>query len=152
MSLYRQTGRTTMRTLAMVATAGLVIGVIVGLAIGRSTAPDPTLGDKLSDLRADLAPARQGIELTATEYAQAVRDGRVIAPTEYQAAQQDARRALDAVHAVRDDLRALDAARARAIERSIDALAAAVARRADPGEVERLSKGADVAVSEAIGR
>jgi hypothetical protein len=150
-SLYRQTGRTRTRTVAVVATATLLIGVIAGLAVGRSTAPEPTLADKLGELRADLAPARQGIELTATEYPQAVRDGRVIAPTEYTAAKQSARRARDEVRAVRDDLRALDADRAAAIERGVDALAAAVARRADPSEVERLSRAADSAVAAAGG-
>src|SRR3954452_20830623 len=87
MSLYRQPGRMSTRTLVVAAAATLAIGLAGGFAIGRASAPQPTLADKLADLRGTLQPASEGLELTATEYGQAVRDGRVAEPTEYGAAQ-----------------------------------------------------------------
>jgi hypothetical protein len=142
MSLYRQAGRTSGRVVALVAVAAVVVGVAAGFAIGRATAPKPTLADKVTDLRGQLRPAGEGIELTATEYAQAVRDGRVVAPTEYQAAQADVKRAADALASSRADLQALDATRAAALERAVAGLRAAVSRRTDPATVRRLSAAA----------
>lgn len=105
----------------------------------------------LDELRAGLAPARSGIELTRTEYAQGVGpDGRVAAPTEYAAARADVRRASDAVAAVREDLRAFAPSRAAALEESIDALAAAVDRRASVGEVRVRSRAAARALTAAV--
>src|SRR5919107_3689283 len=97
MSLYRQAGRASGRTVLIAAAAALVLGLIVGLVAGRSTAPKPTLAEKVADLRADLAPAREGLELAATEYGQAIRSGRVVAPTEYGAAKSDLQRASDTI-------------------------------------------------------
>src|SRR3954453_21144562 len=82
MSLYRQAGRTSGRTLAIAVAATLVVGLGAGFAIGRATAPEPTLADRLADMRARLQPAQDGLELTVTEYGQAVRGGRVVAPTQ----------------------------------------------------------------------
>jgi hypothetical protein len=80
MSLYRQAGRASGRTLALAAVAALLAGLLAGFLLGRSTAPDPTVAEKVADLRSRLRPAEQGLELTATEYAQAVRGGRVVQP------------------------------------------------------------------------
>ena len=151
MSLYRQAGRTSGRTLAIAAVAALVIGLAAGFALGRSTAPKATLADKVADVRAGLAPAREGIELSATEYGQAVRGGRVVAPTEYSAAKADVQRAADAIAASRADRRALDSARATALERSVADLRAAVSRRADPAAVRRLATAASAALRAALG-
>jgi hypothetical protein len=152
MSLYRQAGRTSGRTLLIVGGVALVIGLGGGYALGRSTAPKPTLAENVADLRAGLGPAAEGIELTATEYGQAIRGGRVVAPTEYQAAQADVRRAADAVASVRTDLRAFDAARAAALEKAVAALAAAVNRKADPAEVRQLGDDASTALNAVLGR
>jgi hypothetical protein len=151
MSLYRQAGRTSGRTLALAAVVAVIVGLAAGFALGRSTAPDPTLADKVAGVRAKLAPAREGIELTATEYGQAVRGGRVVAPTEYGAARADAKRAADAVAASRADLRALDPARAASLERAVAALRDAVSRRTDPATVQRLATAADAALRRATG-
>jgi hypothetical protein len=151
MSLYRQAGRTSARTLAIAAVVALVIGLAAGFALGRASAPEPTLADKVADLRAKLAPAREGIELSATEYGQAVRDGRVVAPTEYNAAKADVQRAADALSSSRDDLRALDATRAAALERSVADLQAAVSRRADLQTVRRLGVAASAQLRAAVG-
>ena len=151
MSLYKQPGRVAGRTLALVAVAAVLAGLAAGFGLGRATAPDPSLADKLGELRDRLQPARQGIELTATEYSQAVRGGRVVAPTEYKAAQQDVARARGALARARGDLRALSVARAEAVDRATGALAAAVERRVPPAEVARLSRAAEAALAAADG-
>jgi hypothetical protein len=137
MSLYRQPGRTSTRALVLIAGGALVLGLIGGFAIGRSTAPEPTLSGKLSQLRDDLAPARDGAELSATEYGQAVRAGRVVEPTEYEAAQSDVGRARDAVAAHLADLRALG--NAAQVQAALAALDQAVQAKAPVAEVARRS-------------
>src|SRR3954452_15381833 len=152
MSLYRQAGRTSGRTLAIAVAATLVVGLGAGFAIGRAPAPEPTLADRLADMRARLQPAQDGLELTVTEYGQAVRGGRVVAPTEYDAAKADVGRVADAVGSVRGALRALDPARAAALDRAVAALRDAVRARADPATVRERSNAADAALRAVLGR
>src|SRR3954462_9052655 len=61
MSLYRQAGRASGRTVLIAAAAALVVGLLAGFLLGRSTAPKPSLADKVADLPAGLAPAREGL-------------------------------------------------------------------------------------------
>src|SRR4051812_1130046 len=150
MSLYRQPGRMSMRTLVVVAAAMLVIGLAGGFAIGRASAPKPTLAGKLADLRGALQPASEGLELPATEYRQAVRDGRVAEPTEYRAAQADVQRVRDAVAAARGDLRALGAANAAAFDSAVAAVDAAVRGKAAPSEVQQRADAARAALDAAL--
>ncbi|MEA2384921.1 MAG: hypothetical protein QOH72_4892 [Solirubrobacteraceae bacterium] len=151
MSLYRQAGRTSGRTLAIAIVVALIVGLAAGFALGRTTAPSPTLAEKVADLRTKLGPAREGIELSATEYSQAVRGGRVVAPTEYGAAQADLKRADAAIAVSGTDLRALDPARAASLDRAMAALRGAVSRRTDPATVQRLADAANATLRQAVG-
>jgi hypothetical protein len=150
-SLYRQPGRVSSRTLVISAVAALVLGLIGGFVIGHVTAPKPTLADKVADLRTALRPADEGLELTATEYAQAVKNGQVTEPTEYGAAQSDLQRVRDAIAGSRDDLRALDAAKAAAFETAVAQLAAGVRDKADASEVQQRSDAARSALRTLLG-
>ena len=147
MSLYREAGRTSWRALVAAAVIALLVGGAAGYAIGRSSAPDPSLADQVADLKGRLAPAREAIELTTTEYPQAVRDGKIVAPTEYQAAKADVARARDSIAAALADLRAVDAARAQRLQETVAALGTAVDRRVATSEVDELAR----AVSNALG-
>jgi hypothetical protein len=146
-SLYREAGRTSWRALVAAAVIALLVGGAAGYAIGRSSAPDPSLADQVADLKGRLAPAREAIELTTTEYPQAVRDGKIVAPTEYQAAKADVARARVSIAAALADLRAVDAARAQRLQETVAALGTAVDRRVATSEVDELAR----AVSNALG-
>ena len=152
MSLYRQAGRTSGRILLIAAVVALLAGFAGGYVLGRSTAPKPTLADNVADMREKLGPASEGIELTATEYGQAIRDGRIVAPTEYKAAQADVERANAAVASVRTELREFDPARAAALEKALAALGAGVDGKEDPAQVKRLSDDASTALNAVLGR
>ena len=151
MSLYRQTGRFGTRAVVVAAGVAAVVALVGGYALGRSTAPDPTLPDELTNLRDDLAPAEQGIELTPTEYSQAVRGGKVVAKTEYEAAQSDIQRASEAISDSRSDLQALSRHRAAVLDRAVAGLEAAVEGLEPPARVEALSKAANAALADALG-
>lgn len=146
MSVYRQPNRFTRRTVAIAAIAALVGGLVVGYVVGHASAPNPSLQDNLSSLRDDLDPAQLGLELSRTEYGQAIKGGRVAAPTEYKAAQSDVQRAQDAVDGSRSDLDALNPRGAAALQRAVKDLSAAVDSKQPAARVDGLSRRASDAL------
>jgi hypothetical protein len=151
MSLYRQARGSSPRVLVVVGVVAVLVGGLAGFALGRSSAPDPSLADQVADLRERLAPAGEAIELTTTEYPQAVEGDRVVEPTEYQAAKSDVQRARDTVASAYADLEAVDPAAADRLRRAVAALGAGVARRASEGQVDRLARLARDALEPVLG-
>lgn len=150
MSLYREASRRR-RLPLLVAAAALAVGVPTGFGIGRATAPEPTVADALERVRAELRTARDALELLAIEYPQAVSDGRVTAPTEYDAALADLRRARDAFERARDDLAAITPAAAARVDRLLADVAALVDRKAPAAQVAARAREAEQALRELPG-
>lgn len=134
----------------LVGVLALVGGLAVGYLVGHSSAPDPSLADNISSLRDDLNPAQQGLQLARTEYGQAVKKGRVVEPTEYQAAKSDVQRAEDAVTGARSDLRSLNPRGAAALARAVEALSGAIASKQPAPRIDALSRRASAALQAAV--
>ena len=140
MSLYRQAGRAGGRTVAVAAAVALLAGGGIGYAIGAAGGDEePSLAGAVAELRSDLQPIANGLELVPTEYAQGVRDGRVVSEPEYGAAKAAAARAHDVLLSHEADLRALAPSRLAALRATLDALTRAVDRRGSDEEVRRLA-------------
>jgi len=130
MSLYREPGqaRRRRRLIAAVTVAAVVVIALVIALVARSSGP-PGHAERVKAAHAAAGQALDGLELVEIEYGQAVRDGRVVAPTEYQAAKGDVQRARDALVQHRDDVQAVDPAGLARAERALDAVRAAVEER-----------------------
>jgi len=116
LSLYRQPGQTRRRrrlALAVGRSPRLLVAVVVGLTLPLLLAP--TRAERLAGARSAASEALDGLELLGHEYGQAVRGGRVVAPTEYAAAKADVARARAAVASHADDIDASDPAAPREV-------------------------------------
>ena len=149
MSLYREVGRGRAPTLVAVCVVALVAGLVAGFLAGRASAPDPSVADALEQVQREARPVADSLDLVPIEYAQAVRDGEVVAETEYEAAEAAVERARDGFAGVHEDLAALAPDEARRAGDSLEELAALVERRAPAREVERAADEARAAVRDA---
>jgi hypothetical protein len=142
MSLYRQAGGSRARTAAAAAVGGALAGGLAGFMIGDAGGDGerPSIRAALAAVRSDLRPARSGLELVSIEYREGVRDGRVVARTEYEAARAAVRRAREAVSAQRDELAALDPRAAGDLQRALSQLDARVSARAPPAAVDEIAR------------
>lgn len=150
MSLYREASRRR-RLPLLIAAAALAIGVPTGFGIGRATAPEPTVADALERVRTELRTARDALELLAIEYPQGVSDGRVTAPTEYDAALADLRRARDAFERARDDLAAINPTAASRVDRLLADLAELVDGKGPAAQVAARAREAERAIRDLPG-
>ena len=103
MSLYREAGQNARQGLIAGAIA-LVIGLGAGYLIGHSNTEDPSLADSIDSLRSDLTPISNGLELLGGEYPQAVKNGEIVAQTEYDGSVSNVQRIADTLAANRTDL------------------------------------------------
>jgi len=132
MSLYRQAGRTRRRRRIAIG-AGVAVAAVVVLAVvlASSGGGPPSHAERVSSARSAASEALDGVELLTVEYAQAVRGGRVVAPTEFGAAKADVQRARQSLADHQADFEAVDAAAYTRAAQALGELAATVERRAD---------------------
>jgi hypothetical protein len=147
MSLYREPGKARRRRRLL---AGAAVGAVVLVAlsvfllVGGDSGP-PSRAERAAAARTAAGQSLDGLELLQIEYGQAIKAGRVVEPTEYEAAKADVQRARQALADHRADLDAVDPA---VYGRAVAALARVddtVRRRAAPAQV-----GAAVAAARAV--
>jgi hypothetical protein len=126
-SLYREAGRARRRRRIAIGAGVLVVVVVVLVVLLAGGGGPPSHADRVKAARAAASQALDGVEIVTVEYPQAVRG----APTEFAAAKADVQRAQQSLTDHRADFEAVDAAAYRRATAALDALAAAVARRAD---------------------
>jgi hypothetical protein len=130
----------------MIGLGCLLAGTAVGFALGRGTAPDPVLSDLAAEARAEVLPATNALELVTIEYPEAVRGGKVVAATEYEAAVAQAASAADALAAAAPELRQLDPGGHAAATEAVDEVVRLVGEEAEPRIVEAAAEDASDAV------
>lgn len=131
----------------MIAAGAVVAALVVAVAVVLIAAGDdsPSGAERAKTSREAVAKALAGLELLQIEYAQAVEQGRVVEPTEYQAALADVRRSQQAL----DDVDA-DAGQRLADARSaLVGVEAAVRRRIAVADLERAVQAARAAIQRA---
>jgi hypothetical protein len=143
MSLYREAGgkRRNRRIAIGAAVAAIVVVAIVVVAASSGGGP-PSRADRVASARSATAEALDGVELLTVEYGQAVRGGRVVAPTEFAAARADVQRARQSLADHRADFEAVDPAAYTRASQALGSLAATVARRADITQAVRTARAA----------
>jgi hypothetical protein len=149
MSLYREAGRRRGWPIALAAVIGVAIGVVAGLLVGDSGGG--SLSDEVDELRSDVGPAAGALELVRIEYAEAVRGGKIVAATEFDAARSHAERARGLVEENVDDLAALGKAEAEEARTAIDRLSRLIDSHAPPAHVNAASRDAERALEAALG-
>jgi hypothetical protein len=151
MSLYRQQGGRGARWIVAAALAALIAGAAIGYAVGRSSAPEPTLSERVAEVQKEVSPVIDGISLVPDHYEQSVRGGEIVEPVQYEGAVQQVAAAQDALTAAKDDLEVLGAVAYAAAAAKLEELKRAVAAKEDPAAVTRLADQARAAVSAAAG-
>jgi hypothetical protein len=137
MSLYRQPGqaRRRRRIAAAATSAAVLLLVALVVVVTRDSGP-PTQAERASAAASAASLARNGLEVLRIEYGQAVRDGRVVAPTEYRGARADVQRVGEALTSHEADLRAVDASALAEARAALRRVAVAVDRRAPSRDVD----------------
>jgi hypothetical protein len=151
MSIYREPGRRRARAAVAAGLVGILAGGLAGFLLGRGSADEPTLTEQVTDLEERLMPALSALELVTIEYAEGVRDGRVVAETEYDAAATQAETAASIVEAEREDLEALSPGGTARLDRELDELRELIEERATPAEVEGVAGLAERSIRETAG-
>jgi hypothetical protein len=148
MSLYRQTGASRWRAVAAAVGVALVAGGVIGYAIGRSSAPEPTMAEKVGELQDDVQPVLDGLSLVPDHYKQGIAAGGGV---QLDGAVQQAAFARETYVALEADIRALSDHRYEAAVVELDALVEAMRGRAAVPQVRQRAQAAQGAVEESVG-
>jgi signal transduction histidine kinase len=151
MSVYREPGRRRARAAVVAGIFSLLAGGLAGFLIGRASEDEPSLAQQLAELQERVRPVLNALELVTIEYPEAVRNGDVVAETEYGAAASQAETAAVTVSGAREDLEAISPAETARLERALEDLQELIEERAEPAEVERAAASAERALGAAAG-
>jgi hypothetical protein len=146
MSLYREPGRRSGLTFVAIAVGFALLGGLAGFLIGSSGEEEASLGDALAEVQGEVRPALGELELVEIEYGEGVRDGEVVAESEYQASLDHAERAREVVSANAEDLRLLSPQDLAGAESALTELVGLVEDRAAPARVGAAVAGSDAAI------
>ena len=148
MSLYRQPGRRRQRRrLIAAAIVALVAVVVLVVVLATGDSGPPSQAQRAQAARSAATEALNGLELLGIEYGQAVKDGEIVEPTEYAAAQADVRRTQDALRKHDADLEAVDPAARRQALIAVGRLGDAVRARVDTARMKELIRAAQDALA-----
>ena len=128
----------------------LVIGLGAGYAIGSSEAEEPSLADSISALRGDLAPVINGLDLLGGEYPQGVKNGEIVAQTEYDGSVSNVERISSTFAAHSADLEQLDPKGTANLGATLGELQEAVGSRAPTEDVNRLRAEASAGLNDIL--
>jgi hypothetical protein len=140
MSLYREPGAIPRRRRLIVGgvvAAVAVVALVVVLVAGGDSGP-PTQQERAASARTAATEAADRLDVLRIEYGQAVRDGRVVAPTEYTASGDHVARLDDELHGHAADLDAVDPGAHRQVAATLAAIRAGIRARVEPAQLDRL--------------
>lgn len=152
MSVYRDPANRRGRRLLIVAiVVSLFVGALAGFLIARATQDDPTLAEQVEDVRAGLDPAIDVLGLVPGHYEQAVRNGKVVEPAQYEGARSQAQSAADIVSDAEPDLVIIAPTQLEAAQGEIERLQQLIEQKAALGDVGTAANAARQALAEAAG-
>jgi hypothetical protein len=139
MSLYREPSARSTKAIAGVVLGALIL-LAIGFAAGRATSPEPSLESQIADVREQVRPVADALELVAIHYD---------ASAEAAGAQLD--RAVASFEDVEGELALIDPAGTTAARTAIAELSSLVSSGAPAADVERAAAAAEEAVRAASG-
>jgi hypothetical protein len=148
MSLYRQSGAQSWRIVAVAVVVAALTAGLIGYLIGHGSAPEPTVAEKVDELRGDVQPVLDGLSLVPDHYAQGLAAG---GDVQLDGAVQQAEFARETFVGEAAGIRALSAARYDAAVAELDALLEAMRARAAVAVVTQRVAAAERAVADAVG-
>ncbi|MDP8957476.1 MAG: hypothetical protein M3N24_11075 [Actinomycetota bacterium] len=135
MAIYRPQ-RSRWKPAAIAGIAGLIVGLLVGWGILRS---EPEPAEVIRQVRASLSSAAATLEVVEVEYAESVRDGRIVATPEFQGARAALTSSRERYLEAREAVATVAPNAASAIDAAYQELQRLVERRAPRNDVSDLA-------------